>query len=113
MYKMLNKNDVVEINKLFDKGRIVNEGSLDFAISSTKKTKDWVTQLAYFLRVVVVDHAFEEGNKRTAAALFVTYCKANKKAYDIYKIDIIIRDLIQKRISDISKIRRMIKNATV
>ena len=56
---------------------------------------------------------FEEGNKRTAAALFITYCEANKKAYDIYKIDIVIRDLIQKRISDISKIRRMIKNATV
>ena len=110
---MLSKDDAVEINKLFDKGRIVNGGSLDFAISSIKKTKDWITQLSYFLRAIVVDHVFEEGNKRTAAALFITYCEANKKAYDIYKIDIVIRDLIQKRISDISKIRRMIKNATV
>ncbi len=110
---MLSKFDVVEINKLFDKGKIVNEGSLDFAISSTKKSKDWITQLAYFLRAIIVDHVFEEGNKRTAAALFIVYCEANKKAYDIYKIDIIIRDLIQKNISDLIKIRRMIKNATV
>ncbi len=110
---MLDRNDVVGINKIFDKGKIVNEGSLDFAISSTKKTKDWITQLAYFLRAIVVDHAFEEGNKRTAAAIFIAYCEASKRAYDVYKIDLIIKNLIQKRVTDITKIRRMIKNAVV
>lgn len=110
---MLTRNDLIEINKLFDKGRVVNNGSLDFALSSSQRTKDWVTQLSYIIRAIVVDHVFEEGNKRTAAAVFISYCEAHKKAYDIYKIDKIIRDLIKKGITDITNIRRMIKNAIV
>lgn len=101
------------MNKEFDKGRIVNEGSLDFAISSVRKTKDWVTQLAYILRAIIVDHVFEEGNKRTAAALFVGYCKVHKRAYDNYKLELLIRDLILKNITDIAEIRTRIKDAIV
>jgi len=110
---MLTKKQIIEVNKLFDKGKVINESSLEFALSSTNHTKDWITQLAYLLRAIVVDHIFEDGNKRTSAAIFVAYCKVHKKAYDIYKIDLIIRDLIQKNITDITKIRRMIKNAIV
>lgn len=110
---MLSQTDLIEINKLFDKGVVVNKSSLDFALSATRTTKDWITQLAYLLRAVVVDHTFKDGNKRTAAAVFIAYCKAHKKAYDIYKVDRIIRDLIKKKITDIPKIRRMVKNAII
>jgi len=110
---MLSKNDVIEINKIFDHGKIVNNSSLDFALSSANKTKDWITQLAYLVRAIVMDHVFEEGNKRTAVAVMVVYIEASKKRYDEYKVDIIIRDLIKKNIVDISRIRSMIKNAIV
>ncbi|MBI2110487.1 Fic family protein [Candidatus Woesearchaeota archaeon] len=108
---MLNKQDVIEINKLFDKGTLVNSGSLEFALSSANKTKDEITQLAYLLRSILLDHVFVEGNKRTGAALFVSYCKEHKKGYDLYKIDLLIKEIIEKKISDIGKIRRKIKNA--
>ena len=110
---MLSENDIIEINKIFDQGKVINRSSLEFAVSSAKKTKDWITQLAYIVRSVVIDHVFEEGNKRTAVAVIMTYAETHKKAYDEYKIDLMIRDLIQKHITDIAKIRRMIKNAII
>ena len=110
---MLSQRDVIQINKLFDNGKVVNNSSMEFAVSSANHTKDWVTQLAYLLRSVVVDHVFEEGNKRTGAAIFVAYCRAHNKAYDLYKIDLIIRDLIQKNMTDIKEIRGKIKNAII
>jgi len=110
---MLSQQEIIEINRMFDQGKVINKSSLEFAVASAKKTKDWITQLAYLLRSIVMDHVFEEGNKRTAAAVFMTYVEIHKKAYDEYKVDLLIRDLIQKKITDIAKIRRMIKNAII
>ncbi len=108
---MFSVQDVIEVNKEFDKGKIVNGGSLEFALSSIKNTKDWITQLAYLIRSIVLDHVFEEGNKRTAVALIIAYAEAHKRAYDLTKIDKIIVKMIQKKITDIEQIRRLIKDA--
>lgn len=110
---MLTLNDLIEINKEFDKGKIINKSGLEFAMDEANRSKDWITQLAYLIRGIVADHAFEEGNKRTGAAILMAYCMAHKKEYDLYKVDRIIRDLAQKKVTDISKIRRMIKNAII
>lgn len=101
--------DIVSINKEFNKGNIVNRSSLEFALSLAGKTKDWITQLAYIIRAIVLDHVFEEGNKRTAVAVLIAYIEAHKKSYDIYKLDQIIVNMIKKNITDIAKIRRLIK----
>ena len=108
---MLTFADMVEINELFDTGKLVNKGSLDFALSSCRKTKDWITQLAYLIRAITLDHVFEEGNKRTAVAVILAYLKAHKKAYDLHKVDTIIITIIKKQIHDIAYIRRLLKNA--
>ena len=108
---MLTIADIVEINKSFDKGNLVNRSSLDFALSSTRRTKDWITQLAYIIRSITLDHVFEEGNKRTAVAVILAYLKAHKKAYDLYKVDAVIVAIIRKQIQDIAPIRRLLQNA--
>jgi len=108
---MLTIADVVEINKSFDNGKLVNKSSLDFALSSCRKTKDWITQLAYLVRAITLDHVFEEGNKRTAVAVILAYLKAHKKAYDLHKVDSIIITIIQKQTNDITHIRRLLQNA--
>lgn len=108
---MLSIQDIIEINKEFDKGKVVNRSSLEFALSSIKHTKDWVTQLAYLVRAIVLDHVFEEGNKRTAVAVILIYLEAHKKAYDLTKVDQVIVKMIKKRITDIEHIRRLIKDA--
>jgi len=108
---MLVKQEIVEINKEFDKGNVVNESSLDFALSSIKQTKDWIKQLAYLVRAILIDHVFEEGNKRTAAVLIMVFIEENKLDYDPQKVDQIVIDILKKNITDIKKIRRLIKNA--
>ena len=108
---MIKMNDLIEINMLFDKGRVINESSLDFAIAEANATKDWIKQLAYLTRAILIDHAFEEGNKRTAAALIKGMVDVHKLACDMYKVDSIIIKIIKENIADINKIRRLIKNA--
>lgn len=108
---MLTVDDIVLINKEFDEGNLVNRSSLEFALSSAKNTKDWITQLAYIVRSILIDHVFSEGNKRTALAVMITYITAYKKGYDVNKLDRIIVTMLKKNVTDIGKIRRMIKDA--
>ena len=108
---MLTEKDIIEINKQFDRGIVVNKSSLDFALKTLITTKDWVTQAAFLVRAIALDHIFEEGNKRTALAVLMTYFQANKKAYDLYRIEKIMIDIIIKNITSIEEIRRKIKNA--
>ncbi len=108
---MLTEKDIIEINKRFDKGIVINQSSLSFAIKAVDSTKDWVTQATYLIRAIALDHIFEEGNKRTALAVLLAYFEANKKAYDIYRVEKVIIDIILKNITSIEKIRSMIKNA--
>lgn len=110
-YFMISVKDIIKINKKFDNGNIVNKGALEFAISSLKHTKDWVTQLAYLVRAILIDHVFEEGNKRTASALIISTLETHKKAYDPYNIDKTVVQIIIKNITNIAKIRRLIKHA--
>ena len=107
---MINKQDVIEINKQFDKGNLVNEASLDFAFSNLQHTKDWIKQLAYLTRAILIDRVFEEGNKRTASAVIASALEIQKMAYDPHKIDEIIICILKKNTTNIDHIRRLIKS---
>lgn len=108
---MIDKQDIININKEFDNGNLINKSSLEFALSSLRHSKDWVKQLSYLVRAILIDHVFEEGNKRTASALMMAIIEEHKLGYDPYKIDKIIIEILKKNINDITKIRRMIKDA--
>mgnify|MGYP001607801919 CR=1 FL=1 len=114
MCMIFTKNDIIKINRnIENKGyKVINKSSLEFSLSAANKSKDWITQLAYLLRAIVVDHAFEEGNKRTAAAVFLGFCNGHKKRYDLYKVEKIIGSMSLGKTKDIEKIREMIKDAT-
>ena len=107
---MLTKKALIEINKEFSDGKIINDSSLDFAISNANATKDWIKQLAYLARAILNDHVFSEGNKRTFAALIIAVLEEKKLAYDPYRIDKLITEIIIKNITNINLIRRMIKD---
>ena len=107
---MITKKALIEINKEFDIGKIINEGSLEFAISNANSTKDWIKQLAYLTRAILIDHVFFGGNKRTTAALIISALEEKKFAYDPFKVDKLIIDIINKNITSINQIRRMIKD---
>ena len=102
--------ELVQINQKFASGKVINKSSIEFAESALKRTKNWQEQAAYIIRAVAVDHPFEDGNKRTAAAYIAGLCRAYKVPYDPFKIDKMVLALAKGNKS-IDKIRRMIKNA--
>jgi prophage maintenance system killer protein len=107
----LTKKDIIALNQQFDTGNMHNEASLDFALSYARRTENWTKALAYIVRAILLDHVFEEGNKRTAALLIKSY--AEYEGHDIYddKMLMLVREIILKNIPDISKIDEMIKDA--
>ena len=107
---MIELEDIIKINKEFDEGVVINKSSLDFAISHAKDSKDWIKQLAFITRAILCDHTFKGGNKRTILALIMKTLENKRLAYDPIKIDKIILEIIKKNITNVSKIRRLIKD---
>ena len=107
----LTKKDVIAHNQQFEQGNMHNEASLDFALGYAKKTENWTKALAYLTRAILLDHVFEEGNKRTAALLIKAYAEyEGHKTYDD-KIVKSIKEIILKNITSITRIEEMIKDA--
>lgn len=108
---MLSKKDIVVFNKGFHTGRVVNEGSLDYAVSMTARSKNWLRTAAILTRAILIDHVFEDGNKRTAAATILACCDISNVYCNPQKINVAIVQMMKKNITDVRKIERMIKNA--
>jgi len=89
---------------------LINEGNLDFAVSSQKQTKDWLLQLSHVVRALLVGHAFEDYNKRTAVAVMTATFEDLKQAYDPYALDHLAIRIAKKRIRNAETIRSMIKD---
>ena len=107
---MFTKEGIIKINTRFESGNVINQSSLDFALSSIKD-KSWMDQVAYLVRAILIDHVFEDGNKRTAAAIIIAYYTEFEIGFDPQKIVNLIVDIILKNITDLNKVKRMIKNA--
>ena len=110
VYKLLTATDVIDLNKEFHNGKLVNQASLEFAISCQYKTKNWLEQLSYIIRSLLIDHVFEDANKRTAVAVILAYFKGHKLNYDPYRLDDLVILITKKNINDIKKLGRLIKN---
>ncbi|MBW2965643.1 hypothetical protein KY342_00905 [Candidatus Woesearchaeota archaeon] len=102
-------NELININKKFARGIVVNKSSIEFALSSIK-TKSWIDQVAYLIRAILLDHVFEDGNKRTAASIIIAYYTEFEIGFDPQKITEVIIKITSKNINNVSKIKRMIKN---
>lgn len=108
---MLSKKDVIEINKGFSIGKLMNESSLDYAVKTTARSKNWLQSAAVLTRSILIDHAFEDGNKRTAAAVIMLLMELNKIPLDPEEIPKAVVKILKKNITSIHKIERLIKDA--
>ena len=59
----------------------------------------------------MVDHIFEDGNKRTAAAVMMAIMELNKIEYNVEKIPKMVIDILKKNITSVVQIERRIKDA--
>jgi len=111
---LINKKDIIRINQeVGHNGLFSNESSLDFSLSIIKQKKDWLHELSCIVRSLLVDHSFQDGNKRTAAAVIITYFERKNLDYDKDRLIKIILQISKKNINDINKIMRLIKNVIV
>jgi len=101
------KDDLININKRFADGKIINSSSLEFALSNKKSEMD---QIAYLVRAFLIDHVFEDGNKRTATALISGYYAEYEIGFDAQKLIKNMIKIASENINDINKIRRLVKN---
>lgn len=108
---MLSKKDIIVINRQFSDGRIVNSSSLDFALDHISRSKNWLRSAAMLTRAILIDHVFEEGNKRTAAAVMATLMEMNNVEFDRHLLDKAVATILLKNITDIRKIERVINYA--
>ncbi len=106
------RRQLAGINRKFSSGVMVNKGSLDFALSSVFRGKDWQERLAFVVRALICDRVFEDGNKRTAAAYMMGVLEHLKYRYDPFRIDQLVLKMAKNNVSDLKKIRRMIENAS-
>jgi prophage maintenance system killer protein len=107
----LTKKDILALNLEFEDGAFHNETSLDFALSYAKRTDNWTKALAWLVRAILIDHVFEEGNKRTTALLIKAYAEYQGQGTYNDRVVKLIKEIILKNITSISKIEEMIKDA--
>lgn len=112
MFETISRKDIISINMKFDKGTMINESSLDYAISQANKTKSWSRACALLVRAILIDHVFEEGNKRTAAAIIVGYLQDNSLIYEPEKISKAVVTILTKNITNLTTIEKVILNAS-
>ena len=113
MYEKISKKDIIAINQKFDKGQIINGSSLDFALSQANSSKSWLKSCAVLVRAVLIDHVFEEGNKRTAAAIVTGFFEENEVDYNPEEVAKGITKILMKNITSIAEIERVILNAII
>ncbi|MBI2576258.1 Fic family protein [Candidatus Woesearchaeota archaeon] len=108
------KKDIIAINQsIGEQGTLHNQGSIDFALSQAKGKKAWLQELSYFVRSLLVDHAFHDGNKRTALVLVITYLEDRDLDYDKDYLLRAIWKISKNNISSINRIMGAIKGGIV
>jgi len=110
MYKsLLNKKDIVAFNQqIGENGTFNNESSLDFALSIAKTKKNWLYELSYLLRSLLVDHVFHDGNKRTALLVMIYYLEENNYQFDSDQALTTIKKIAKNNITNPLMIMRLI-----
>ena len=107
-------SELEKINREFEPAsRLKNPGSLEFAAEHASRTADWRKQLAYLLRAILVDHAFEDGNKRTAAYLVTYVMEQNKAMHNDDKVKKLVIKIAAENITNINKIARIVQDETL
>ncbi len=113
MYQ-LTKKDIIAINQhVGETGALANGSSLDFALHIVKQRKPWIQELSYIIRSLLADHAFQDGNKRTALALIISYCDYHHIEIDKQRIVYAIHRMAKKNITHLSKIMRLIEHGII
>jgi prophage maintenance system killer protein len=113
MFESITIKDIIAINRRFADGKTINESSLLFALERANKSGSWLRACAYLVRAVLIDHVFEEGNKRTAAGIIIGFFEEQNLVFQPEEIAKAVVAILMKNNTSIKTIERVIKNAIV
>ena len=105
---MLSKKDIIELNKTFHTGKLSNESSLDFALSQVHRSKNWLKTAAVLSRAILIDHVFEDGNKRTAAGMITGIMEMNSISFSPERVDEAVINIARNNTTSIKQIEKVI-----
>ena len=109
----ITKKDILAFNQQAgETGEFSNESSLDFALSIAKTKQNWLYELSYLARSLLVDHVFRDGNKRTCLLVLVYFFEQNKQDYDRAKLLSLMKKIAKNNITHPLMIMRLIHNVT-
>lgn len=113
MYGLLTKKDIIAFNQeAGELGEFNNESSLDFALSIVKTKKNWIYELSYLVRSLLVDHVFQDGNKRTCFLVIIYHLEINRKEVNKNNVTRIIKKIAKNNITNPLIIAELIYHAT-
>jgi len=95
------KSFITDLNKLAgEEGIIINDNALLSVLSSTSYYNDPADKISCVVRGVIKNHAFSNGNKRTACLAFILLSKAGDLPFRLSKhnLENAIIDIAKKTI---------------
>ncbi|MBI4151175.1 hypothetical protein HY492_03545 [Candidatus Woesearchaeota archaeon] len=113
MYELMSEKDIIAFNQAFDKGTVINKSSLSFAVEEANHTKSWLRGCAVLVRAILIDHVFEEGNKRTAASVIGAYLDEQGLLYNEEAIPKAVTKILMKNMTNIRTIERVINDVII
>jgi prophage maintenance system killer protein len=108
---IISKADLLRVNAGFG-GNLRDNSSIDFAFDKIKDSKlGNYKKLAFFIRAILVDHPFSDGNKRTATFICLAFADENKKQVERELLIDQIISIAKNNIQEIRNIEQRLKNA--
>lgn len=81
---LLTVEEIIGVNKkVGEKGTVINQGNLEFAVHKLSKNNDLIKKASILLYDLVTSHVFLDGNKRTAFVSAATLLEINGKMLNI------------------------------
>jgi len=108
---MLTEKEIIALNEGHADGKLLNPGSLHYAYAAAKKTRSWTRACAYLARALLLDHAFQDGNKRTALAIVIIEAYNNHHDINSRKLAHAFLRITKKRNPNINTIEEAIQDA--
>ena len=109
-----NLKDIIRLNQeIGENGHLIKRSGNEFELDRIHKEKSWLRQAAMIVRALICDHAFQDGNKRTALMFAIGMFEIEGWEYDPQILVNSVHAVSRKNIVDISKIERLLKNALV
>lgn len=113
MFERITRKDIVAVNQRFDTGRVVNEGSLSYALDGANSSRSWLRGCVLLVRAVLLDHVFEEGNKRTAAAIIVSFFEEQGLPYDPERVARGVVRILMRKTTSLKAIEEVVLDAAI